>query len=188
MSSPNSANDPRVILKMHVSIDGFAATDDGGVDWVFPQMDSELEQWEIDHLWQAGAHLMGRSLYEEMAAHWPTSTERFAAPMNEIPKVVFSKTLRETPWAETRICSGDPAGAIAELKSELEGDLLVHGGTSFARSLSRLDLIDVYRLIVHPVVLGSGIPCFAGRQSLSRSNTQTFPSGAVAITYETVRR
>ena len=85
-----------VVLKMHVSLDGYVKATSGDVmGWIFRTYDNELKAWEVDLLWQAGTHIMGRRLYEEMVAYWPTSTEEFAPPMNEIPKVVFSKTMRQ---------------------------------------------------------------------------------------------
>ncbi len=82
-----------VRLKMHQSLDGYVGTPTGDVDWIFATFDDEQTQWEVELLGEAGVHAMGRVVYHEMAAHWPTSTEPFAPPMNEIPKVVFSKAL-----------------------------------------------------------------------------------------------
>jgi dihydrofolate reductase len=101
---------------------------------------------------------MGRNLYGDMAAHWPTSTEPFAAPMNEIPKVVFSATMEEAEWGPTRIERGPLGEAIAALRAEEGGPILVHGGAGLARSLSQAGLIDVYHLIVHPVALDAPAP------------------------------
>jgi dihydrofolate reductase len=81
--------------------------------------DDELSQWVVDEvLWKAGTHVMGRHTYEGMAATWPTSDAVFAAPMNEIPKVVFSRTLERTDWPETRIASGDLSEEISRLREE----------------------------------------------------------------------
>ncbi len=81
-----------VILKMHTSLDGYARAATGDVvGWIFRSYDDELKTWEVDTLWRAGVH-MGRKVYQEVAEYWPTSTEAFAPPMNEIPKIVFSKT------------------------------------------------------------------------------------------------
>ena len=142
----------QVVLKMHVSLDGYVRAGDGDVmDWIFRTYDDELKAWEVDLLWQAGTHIMGRRLYEEMAAYWPTSTEVFAPPMNEIPKVVFSRT--------------------------------THGGAEFAQGLSRLGLIDEYRLIVHPVVLAGGLPLFKHQHDLKLLDARQFRGGAIALTY-----
>jgi dihydrofolate reductase len=92
-----------------------------------------------------------------MAAVWPTSTSEYAAPMNEIPKVVFSKTLENANWPESRIPRGDLAEEIAALKREPGNDLIAHGGATFARALSRERLIDEYRLVIQPAALGAGL-------------------------------
>jgi len=173
----------RLILKMHVSVDGYVCTTTGDVEWIFPDFDDELQKWEVERLWQAGCHLMGRALFEEMAAYWPNSTEPYALPMNEIPKVVFSKTLKTAAWGKTEIAAGDLAVEVASLKRKSGKDVVAHGGASFAQSLAKLNLVDEYRLLVHPIALGSGKPCFASRLGLHLVSMQKFPSGVVALTY-----
>ena len=177
-----------VVLKMHVSLDGYVKATSGDVmGWIFRTYDDELKAWEVDLLWQAGTHNMGRRLYEEMAAYWPTSTEEFAPPMNEIPKVVFSKTMRQADWAHSRISNGDVEEELACLKQESGKAILAHGGPEFAQSLSRLGLIDEYRLIVHPVFLAGGLPLFKEPMDLKLLSTRSFPAGAVALIYGRVR-
>ncbi len=100
---------------------------------------------------------MGRVTYEEMSAYWPTSSSEYAAPMNEIPKVVFSKTIKKAEWADSRIASGELSDEVATLKSEPGNDLIAHGGSSFAQALTRERLIDEYRLVIQPAALGSGM-------------------------------
>jgi dihydrofolate reductase len=95
-----------------------------------------------------------------MAGYWPTSTHAYAAPMNEIPKIVFSNNLDRADWDETQIVRGDLAEQVARLKREPGKDLLAHGGATFVQSLARYDLIDEYRLITHPVAVGGGLPMF----------------------------
>jgi len=103
---------------------------------------------------------MGRVTYEEMASVWPTSTSDYAGPMNEIPKVVFSKTLQHADWHETRIARGDLAEEIARLKREPGNDLIAYGGATFDQAVSRLGLVDEYRLMIQPAALGAGLPLF----------------------------
>lgn len=81
----------KLILKMSVSVDGFVAGPNGELDWIFESMDDSTAAWTLETLWQAGVHIMGSRTYYDMASYWPSSTEPFAAPMNEIPKVVFSR-------------------------------------------------------------------------------------------------
>jgi dihydrofolate reductase len=173
-----------VILKMEISLDGFAGTTDGDVEWIFRTFDDELTAHEVELLGSAGVHVMGRVTYEDMAAHWPASTEPYAPPMNDIPKVVFSRTLEEAPWGPARIANGEIAAEIAALKTEPGAPILAHGGARFAQSLSRLGLGDEYRLHLHPGILGTGLPIFADRAQLRLRGARTFPAGTVALHYE----
>jgi dihydrofolate reductase len=173
----------KLVLKMHVSLDGFVGAEDGDVEWVFRHFDEELGEWEVDHLWQAGVHVMGKELYGDMAAHWPKSEEPTAPPMNEIPKVVFSRSLERAEWADTRIERGALADGIEALKREPGKEILAHGGARFAQSLSRERLIDEYRLVVHPIALGAGLRPFSDRTELELREARRFPAGAVLLTY-----
>jgi dihydrofolate reductase len=212
----------KLILKMSVSVDGFVGGPNGEVDWVFRSMDDEATKWVVDTLSQVGVHIMGSRTFHDMQAYWPTSTEPFAAPMNEIPKVVFSKNpsvksadasgtttaLRDarrrgpansshdsasTPailasWADARVASGDLAEEIARLKAEPGKNILAHGGARFVQSLAKLRLIDEYRLVIHPVALGSGLPLFSGLAKpldLQLVSATPFRGGAVAHVYRT---
>jgi dihydrofolate reductase len=173
-----------LILKMDISLDGFAGTTDGNVEWIFRTFDDEFGDATVELLGQAGVHIMGRVLYGDMAAYWPTSDEPYARPMNDIPKVVFSRTLEDAPWGPVRIARGDLAEEITALKAESGGPILAHGGAGFARSLSRLGLVDEYRLNVHPDALGAGLPVFSDPVRLRLRGARTFPGGTVALHYE----
>jgi dihydrofolate reductase len=81
----------KLILKMSITLDGFVGGPNGEIDWIFKTTSEDAKAWTVDKIWQAGAHLMGRKTFTDMAAYWPNSSEVFAAPMNEIPKIVFSK-------------------------------------------------------------------------------------------------
>jgi dihydrofolate reductase len=135
---------------------------------------------------RAGTHIMGRDTYLEMAEFWPTATNANAAPMNAVPKVVFSRTLRTADWASSRIASGDTEQEIARLKAEPGGEIIAHGGTRFVRSLVRLGLVDRYRFYVLPFAAGAGAPVFSadahpGRLRLEQ--TAAYPSGILELTY-----
>lgn len=174
----------KVILKMHVSLDGYVRPAEGNAtDWIFSTYDDQLKDWEVDTLWQAGTHIMGRNLYYEMAAHWPNSTEIYAEPMNTIPKVVFSNTLKHAEWQGTRIVSGNVVTEITGMKHEPGKYILAHGGAAFAQSLTALGLIDEYRLIVHPVVLSDGLPLFDEPMKLKLQKSTAFPSGSILLVY-----
>jgi dihydrofolate reductase len=172
-----------LVLKIHMSVDGFVGKPDGDVDWVFTHFDDEMGEWEVSLLEGAGVHAMGRTLYHDMAGYWPTSTEPFAPPMNDKPKVVFSNTLRDPEWRGTTVMPGDIGESARRLKAEDGGYVLLHGGAGTARSLSRLGLIDEYVLIVHPIALGAGLPIFDAFTDLTLVGTRAFPKGAVAMTY-----
>ena len=151
----------RLILQTSVSIDGYVAALDGSHPWSEgSEEDEAFKRWILDSVWAAGAHLMGRVTYEEMAAFWPTSTSEYARPMNEIPKVVFSKSLQHADWPETRIARGDLSEEIGRLKREPGNDLIAYGGATFDQALSRLGLVDEYRLMIQPAALGAGLALF----------------------------
>jgi dihydrofolate reductase len=177
----------RLILRMSVSIDGFVAALNGAHDWGYQNEDAAAREWKLDSLRRAGAHLMGSVTYKEMAAVWPTSSSAYAAPMNDIPKVVFSKTLKTADWAETRIARGDLVEEVDRLKREPGNDLIAHGGATFAQALSREGLVDEYRLIIQPVALGTGLPLFKdlpGSLYLDLIEARTFASGAICHVYQ----
>jgi dihydrofolate reductase len=149
--------------------------------------DDELEEYFVATLRRAGTHIMGRVTYEGMAAHWPTSRAPVAPVMNNIPKVVFSRTLPSADWPESRIARGDTAEEIARLKAEPGDEIVAHGGVRFVQSLARLGVVDEYRLYVYPIAIGSGSSLFAGieeLQPLRLVSNRAFPSGAVELVYE----
>ena len=150
----------QVTLQMGMSLDGYVASDREHPGTSVPE-DAELVRWKLDRVAKAGAHLMGRATYQEMAAYWPQSTNPYAAPMNDILKIVFSRTLSQATWPTTRIARGDLATEIAALKAESGPDVLVHGGASFAAALAAKGLIDEYCLVIQPVAVGRGQGLFA---------------------------
>jgi len=172
-----------VILYMSMSLDGFVGSDREHPGIAVPE-GAELEQWKLGCISKAGAHLMGRVTYQEMASFWPQSDAEYAAPMNAIPKVVFSKTLSdaEATWPDTRVARGDVATEIAAIKAEPGPDVIVWGGGRFAGALAAADLIDEYRLLVQPLVLGQGRALFGqlpGPRQLNLVQALSFPSGIV---------
>jgi dihydrofolate reductase len=153
--------------------------------------DDEYEEHFLAGLRRAGSHIMGRVTYESMADTWPASTDPVAPLMNDIPKVVFSRSLESARWPESRIASGDMADEIASLKAEPGGEILAHGGVRFVQSLVRLGLVDEYRLYVYPVAVGAGAPLFPdlGRpQGLRLLSSRIFQCGVLALTYRPMTR
>ena len=170
-----------LVLKMSISLDGFVAPVDGSTDWVAAGRSDDGASWTLETVSNASAHLMGATTYAGWADFWPSASGPFAKPMNEIPKVVFSNSLASADWDETTIATGDLAAGITRLKQERsDGYLLAQGGARFARSLVETGLIDEYRLVVHPAVLGAGERLFTAPLTIEPINTTVFSSGAVA--------
>lgn len=173
-----------LVLSSFLSLDGYSC--DPGTELYELLMeigDPEQEEYGLARLRQVGTHIMGRVTYLGMAEYWPSSTHVNAAPMNDIPKVVFSRTLREASWPETTIAAGDTAAEIARLKAEPGGEIVAHGGISFARSLIQLGLVDEYRFWVLPAAAGKGVPLFTDFTRLRLRSSTAFPSGALELVY-----
>jgi dihydrofolate reductase len=185
----------KLIYLFNVSLDGFVETVDRSLDWT--AVDDELHTWFNEHSRTLDASLYGRRLYEVMASHWPTAesdpdaTEperEFARIWNATPKIVFSTTLTAV-GPGCRLVAGDVGERLTELRSEFAGDLEV-GGPTLASAFIERGLVDEYRVVVHPVVLGAGRPYFPtlrDRIGLRLLETRTFGSGVVYLGYETVR-
>lgn len=175
----------RLILQMSVSLDGFVAAEDG-TDWGYEREDEGTRAWKLASVSAAGAHLMGRKSYEDMASYWPTSDSVYAPAMNEIPKIVFSKTLETAEWPESRIAAGDLADEVVAIKSEPGKDVIAYGGATFARALVRERLVDEYRLVIQPAALGAGLPLFTelrGPLHLELAEAHSYPTGAAIHVY-----
>jgi dihydrofolate reductase len=182
----------RVVLQMGISLDGIVAGGpQGGGNPGLPDEIEAVRAWKLESLHQVGTHIMGRVTYEEMAAHWPShGPAEYADAMNNIPKVVFSATLEKAEWKESRIASGDLAAEVARLKNEPGKDIMAHGGATFVQALSRLGLIDEYRLVIRPVALGSGMPLFKDLTEplyLRLVESNPFADGTVIQVYEPVQ-
>jgi dihydrofolate reductase len=182
----------RVIYSMMVSLDGFVARPNGDLDWA--NVDEELHTFANQQERETGTILYGRRLYELMAAYWPTADLNPSAPAVEVeyariwrdkPKIVFSKTLEQVAWNAT-LMRDVVADEITRLASQPGNDLSL-GGPDLAASFMRLGLIDEYRPIVHPVVLGRGIPFWPKSDTTLRLRlveTRTFASGVVYLRYQ----
>ncbi|HEX6229249.1 MAG TPA: dihydrofolate reductase family protein [Solirubrobacterales bacterium] len=180
----------KLIYSMSVSLDGFIAGPDGQIDWSPP--DEELHRFHNERVGQLGAHLCGRRLYETMLV-WETAEKNpslpdyeleFARIWKELPKIVFSTTLKEVEggW---RLLREGVADEVARLKEEPGKDLEV-GGAGLASTCIELGLVDEFRLFVCPVVLGGGTPYFPPleeRISLELLETRTFGSRVVYLRY-----
>jgi dihydrofolate reductase len=174
-------------------------------------MDEEATDWTVETLLDAGVHVMGSRTFRDMAAYWPTSTEPFAAPMNDIPKVYFARsgfagstthalvdaTARSgtrpsaagtaaAGWNTAVAATGELTAEIAQLRKDPDNYILAHGGAGFARSLVKEGLVDEYRLLIHPIALGQGLSLFADLPSplnLKLVDATPFKGGAIAHVY-----
>jgi dihydrofolate reductase len=180
----------RLVLKMSMTLDGYVAGPAGEMDWAARTAHPDGKAWVGETLREAGAHVLGRRLYEQFVGYWPTSEDPLAAAMNEIPKVVFSRSAEpELPsapgWEDPRVLGADLAADVERLKAEEGKDLLAQGGVTFARALVGAGIVDEYRMVVHPVVLGAGQALFEGAEpfDLELVDAVRFPSGSQALTY-----
>jgi dihydrofolate reductase len=182
----------RIILMMSISLDGYMSGLAGELEWQV--IDDELHQHFNDWLGQAGGFLDGRVTWELMAQAWPDAdadpeapapVAEFARIWRDMPKVVFSRTLTEAGW-NTLVATEVVPEQIRALAQAAGGDLVI-GGANLAATFLRLDLIDEFRLYVHPVFIGIGRPLFGPADApvkLTLTGTQTFPSGVVQLRYE----
>jgi dihydrofolate reductase len=171
-------------LAMYVSLDGVV----GNPAWTAPYWNDELSDLQGDYLYSSDALVLGRVTYEGFAASWPgmeESTGEFGRKMNSMPKFVASTTLREAEW-NASIIEGDLAAAVTALKQQDGGDLLIYGSGDLVDELTRLGLIDEYRLILYPVLVGTGKRLFerVPETSLRLVDCTTTGTGVAVLTYE----
>jgi len=181
----------RLIYSMNVTLDGYAAGPDGELDW--GTIDEEIHGWWADRMREADAVVWGRRVYELMVAYWPTADAdpaatpamlEFARVTNPKPKVVFSTTLDSATW-NGRIVQGDVGDVLGRLRQEFAGDLVLGGPTLAAQFVQR-GLVDEYRLLVHPAILGRGLPFFPELErpiGLRPIDEHRFESGVVYLGY-----
>jgi len=182
----------KLILMMSVSVDGFIQGPNRELDW--HMVDDELHSHFNEVLSAMGAFLSGRVTHELMAGFWPTADTdpsstgpmvEFAGIWRDMPKIVFSRTLERADW-NTTVVRDLVAEEIQELKAQPGGDLAL-GGADLAAAFMRHDLIDEYRIYVHPIVIGQGKPLFQpsdARINLRLAETRTFGNGVVLLRYQ----
>ncbi len=183
----------KLIVFNHVSLDGYF-TDAKG-DMSFARNDNQDAEWDAfvaSNASGGGVLLFGRITYELMASFWPTpfAVENMpvvAERMNNLPKVVFSRTLDKASWNNTRLVTDDMIGEIQKMKKEAGEDMAILGSGSIVSQLTQHGLIDEYQIVVNPVALGKGRTMFDGikeKVSLKLTNTRTFGNGNVLLCYE----
>lgn len=178
----------KLILQMMVSLDGFFEGPKRELDWHV--WDEEMEKEAHETLDSVDAILLGRVAYQLFADYWPTSKDSIAPKLNRLPKIVFSRTLQKVEWNNSGLFKGDIREEFSEAKAEPGKGFILYGGGDIASTFMKLGLIDEYRLVVNPVVLGSGRPLFNGnaRTNLELFKTRNFNCGNVMLYYQPVRK
>ncbi len=169
-----------------MSLDGFFETPDKKLDWCV--VDEEFFAYACEMLRSVDAILFGRATYEHMAAYWPTAPkDEIADHMNGLAKVVFSRTLKKAEWHNSRLVKDNIADEVTRLKQQPGKDLVILGSAMLSSYLLQLGLIDEYRVILNPVLLGAGNPLFGGineKLTLKLRTTKSFNSGAAVLYYQ----
>ncbi len=180
----------KLILFNMTTLDCFFADAKGAIDWHV--VDDEFHAFAIQQLDFVDTILFGRITYQLMASYWPTEAAIkrdpiVAGKMNETAKIVFSRTLEKAEWANSRLVKEKPAEEVARLKQQPGKEMIIFGSANLAATLTQNSLIDEYRMMVSPIVLGSGRPLFQGvegRLPMKLVNTRAFRSGNVLLAYQ----
>ena len=170
------------------SLDGFfQGAKSWDLGWHESVWGDELERLSIDQLKSADMLLFGRVTYEGMAGYWPSAKGEVADRMNNIRKVVFSRTLEKASWNNTKLVKGNAAEEVAKLKEQSGKDLFIFGSANLSSTLMRHHLIDEYRLCLAPIVLGAGTPLFKASpetMKLKLIEARPLKSGGVILRYD----
>lgn len=181
----------KIIVSEFVTLDGVMEAPGGEPGhphsgWVFDFMTPEQLQYKFEEVREAKSLLIGRVTYESFAGAWPKRSGEFAEKMNAMPKHVVSRTLQNPAWNNTRVIKGDVAGEVTRLKAQEGGPILVAGSRTLVHALMQHALVDEYRFMIFPVLLGSGRRLFPETQDktvLHLVDTRSFSSGVVVHTY-----
>ena len=176
----------KVIVSNLASLDGFFETPDKKLDWFVT--DAEFFDYAKAMLHTADTLLFGRATYELMAGYWPTApADEIADKMNNLPKIVFSRTLQKVAWNNSRLAEKNPQEEVSKLKNQHGRDIVVLGSATVASSLLMAGLVDEYRVILQPVLIGRGNPLFKDiteRMQLKLMSARAFGSGVVLLSYQ----
>ena len=179
----------KIIAFEWLSLDGFISGPNGENDWFV--WDEEIEKYAKEFQTTIDTMLFGRKTYEIMVAYWPTEASATENPMitnfmNNTDKIVFSKTLEKVEWNNSTLVKGINPEEIKKLKGQAGKDIIIYGSGSIVSQLMKLNLLDECRLMLNPIVLGSGMPLFQNieeKANLELANTKTFKIGTVLLTY-----
>jgi len=181
----------KLIVFNHVSLDGYFTDVNGDMSWAHKN-DTEWNRFVEENASSGGELLFGRITYELMVSYWPTphaikNDPTIAERMNNLPKVVFSRTLDKASWNNTKLVKGDIAAEIRKMKNEPGKDMVIFGSGNVVSQLAQEGLIDEYQIVVNPIVLGKGRTMFDGikeKLTLKLTKTRIFGNGNVLLCYE----
>ena len=183
----------RIVVTEFISLDGVIEDPGGAEDYVHGGWSFEIprgeegDKFKVDETFASDALLLGRTTYEGFAEAWPSREGEFADKFNEMPKYVVSSTMTEAEWNNSTVIPGDDlSAAVAQLRSSHDGDVVVHGSAQLVQGLLDEDLVDELRLMVFPVVLGSGKRLFgeSGKKPLRLTDSRTVGEGVEILVFE----
>jgi dihydrofolate reductase len=183
----------RIVVTEFVSVDGVMEAPGGGEDfkhggWSFEiHRGDEGDKFKLDEAFSSAALLLGRVTYEGFAAAWPSRDGEFADKFNTMPKYVVSSTLDHADWNNSTVLKGDVIDEVSKLRREVDGDLVVHGSRQLVQALVEHDLVDELRLMIFPVVLGTGKRLFgetSDKKRLQLTHSTTVGDGITILTFE----
>jgi dihydrofolate reductase len=183
----------RIVVTEFVSLDGVMEDPGGAEDfehggWSFEfNRGEEGDKFKLDETVESEALLLGRVTYEGFAEAWPSRDGEFADKFNSMPKYVVSSTLEDPEWNNSTVLKGDVVEEVSKLRQEVDGDIVIHGSAQLAQTLVEHDLVDELRLMVFPVVLGSGKRLFgdlSDKKPLRLAESKTVGDGVAILVYE----
>lgn len=182
----------KLVVFNQISLDGYFVDANGDMSWAHKGDDPEWNAYTAENASGGGVLVFGRVTYEMMAGFWPTPAARamsafVAERMNNLPKVVFSRTLDKATWNNTRLIKGDIEAEVRRMKKESGPDMVVMGSGTIVSQLTAAGLVDEYQMVLNPIVLGSGRTLFDGvrkKLGLRLKTTRTFKNGNVVVAYE----
>lgn len=185
----------RLVTSIFMSLDGYIAGPKGEMDWFTKNFNGEIGEELLSQRAQQDTVLLGETTYKFFADIWPEEpdTDPFAKHINQVKKIVFSKTLHFAPWGQYKaadIISGNTLEEINKLKREPGKDIVIIGSANLIQNLAGLDLIDEYQIMLEPIILGGGKPLFLNYKDpldLQLSKSRVFTNGAVALYYQPIK-
>ncbi|MDX6675541.1 MAG: hypothetical protein QOH11_2959 [Solirubrobacteraceae bacterium] len=183
----------RIVVTEFVSLDGVVEDPGGSEDFKYGGWSFEIargddgDRFKLDEAFDADALLLGRVTYEGFAAAWPSRDGEFADKFNTMPKYVVTSTLENPEWSNSTVLRGDVADEVSKLKQEQDGDIVVHGSAQLVQSLLEHDLVDELRLMVYPVVLGTGKRLFgdtSAKKRLRLADSKMVGDGIAILIYQ----